>query len=330
VASESRFSVVSAIVGNALVMTAKFTAFAFTGSGAMFSEAVHTAADVLNQLLLFVGIVRSGRAPDRRYPYGYGPERFVWALISAVGIFFLGCGVTIYHGVHQLMAPRPVHDYGWAIAVLLISLVIEGTVLVIAARGLHRAAEGRPFWSYVRTEADPSAVAVLLEDSAACLGVLIALGCILLSERTGDPRWDAAGSLLIGTLLGLIATWLVRRNRELLVGRAIPVDTEETIRQVLLRHREVDRVIEIRGKVIDTETYDVAIEVDFDGARFAELLEADLKEAWRVIEGWEDFRAFAVRYADQVLDLVGDKIDEIEAQVAEAVPRAKHIDVEPD
>ena len=314
-------------------MVAKVVAFSVTGSGAMFSEAIHTAADVLNQILLYVGIVRSGRAPDKRYPYGYGPERFVWALVSAVGIFFLGCGVTVYHGIHSLMHPVEVHDYAWAVGVLLLSLLIEGAVLVFAALALKRAAGEEPFWRYVREEADPAAVAVLLEDSAACLGVLIALGCILLTEFTGDPRWDAVGSLLIGVLLGLIAVWLVMRNRDLLVGKSIPEEAEARIRQILLDHRAVDQVVKLKGKVIDTETYDVMIEVDFDGGRFVELLEDKLRQEWEEIAGsddWEAFRAFAIRYADQILDLVGEKIDEIEEQVAAAVPRAKHIDVEPD
>ena len=110
----SRTSVIAALIGNTIVAIAKFVAFFVTGSGTMLSEGIHTVADVMNQLLLLIGIERSKRDPDEDFEYGYGQERFVWALISAVGIFFLGCGVTLYHGVNSLLNPHPVTDLNWA------------------------------------------------------------------------------------------------------------------------------------------------------------------------------------------------------------------------
>ena len=115
-------TVLAAMAANLVIMVAKFVAFGITGSGAMLSEAIHTLADVLNQILLMVGIVRSEKPADGDYRYGYGQERFVWALISAVGIFFLGCGVTLYHGISSLMHPHEVSGLGWAVGVLLFSL----------------------------------------------------------------------------------------------------------------------------------------------------------------------------------------------------------------
>ncbi len=329
-ADGSRTTVAMAIGGNSLVMVAKFVAFGITGSGAMLSEAIHTLADVLNQILLMVGIVRSEKPADGDYRYGYGQERFVWALISAVGIFFLGCGVTLYHGISSLMHPHEVSGLGWAVGVLLFSLAVEGVVLYVAARALLRAAAGEPFWRYVNDKADPSAVAVVLEDFAACLGVIIALVCILLVQVTGAVWWDAVGSILIGVLLGAVAIWLIARNRELLVGRALPPATRARVQEVVRQHGAVTRMVRIKSRPLGPESYDVMLELDFDGSKIAQRMEGRLIEAWDEIEDYASFKAFAVRFADEVVDALGDEIDEMEAEIREAVPEAKHIDIEPD
>ncbi len=328
-AGGSRLAVGMAIGGNTLVMVAKFVAFFVTGSGAMLSEAIHTLADVLNQVLLMVGIVRSERPPDPLYRYGYGHERFVWALISAVGIFFLGCGVTVYHGIASLFDPHPVRGLEWAIGVLLFALAVEGAVLAIAWRELRKAAGDTPFWRYVRQDADPSAVAVLLEDFAACLGVVIALVCILLAHWTGALWWDAVGSLLIGVLLGGIAIWLIARNRELLVGRAMPPESSARIAGILEAHGAVGRVARIKSRAMGTGAYDLMLELDFDGARVARRLTPELEKAWP-IEDFTEFQAFAERFAEQVIDALAEEIDEMEAEIKAAVPSAAHIDIEPD
>lgn len=327
--AESKTAVVAAIGGNSIVMVAKFIGFAVTGSGAMLSEAIHTLADLMNQILLFIGIVRSEKDADATYHYGYGRERYVWALMSAVGIFFLGCGVTVYHGVDALLHPHEVEGLGWAIGVLLFALVVEGIVLWVAFKGLWSARGDKPFFEYLRVEADPSAVAVLLEDAAACLGVLIALATIGLTKLTGQVWWDAVGSILIGLLLGAVAIWLIARNKELLVGRAMPGEARSKVREVLRRHGTVADIVEMKSRVIDTETYDVLLAVDFRGERFADRLEDDLKAAWP-IEDYPAFKAWAGAYAEQVITHLGDEIDAIEAEIREAVPQVKHIDIEPD
>ena len=135
-ADSTKTSVVAAIAGNSVILVAKSVGFFVTGSAAMLSEAIHTFADVLNQILLFVGIKRSEREADEHYPAGYGRERYVWALISAVGIFFLGCGVTLYHGVTGLMHPHAMESPEWAIGVLSISFILESIVFYIAYKAL--------------------------------------------------------------------------------------------------------------------------------------------------------------------------------------------------
>ncbi len=325
----SRTSVIAALVGNTIVAIAKFVAFFVTGSGAMLSEAIHTVADVMNQLLLLIGIEKSKRDPDEDFEYGYGQERFVWALMSAVGIFFLGCGVTMYHGVNSLLNPHPVTDLGWAVWVLVGALIIEGYVLYIAANGLMKQRGDMPFWTYVRERADPSAVAVLLEDAAACLGCIIALVAIMLVDITGETYWDAIGSLAVGTLLGFVALWLIGRNRALLVGATMPKDARARIREVLRRHDTVEEVVELKSKMIDTETYDVLLTIEFEGERFAERLRDQLEAAYPEIQDLDAFIKHAGTFADDVIQLLGDEIDVIEREIRDAVPQVKIIDIEP-
>ncbi len=333
-AGDSKKSVVAALAGNTFVCIMKFVGFALTGSGAMFAEAIHTLADVLNQALLLLGIVRSGKDANAKYQYGYGQERFVWALVSAVGIFFLGCGVTLMHGIDSLLAEEahaPTGNLTIALVILGISLVIEGAVFMIAFLDLRKSAAGRPFFNYLRVDADPSAVAVLLEDAAACLGVIFALIAIGLTKLTNESYWDSIGSIAIALLLGAVAIWLTFRNKELLVGASAPEHKTQAIRDAINADPSVERIAQIKSKMIDTETYDVLIELELDGEQLTEHFEQKLRTAWDAgFADWDAFYAFEKDFADDVVEYVGDKIDEIEKKVQEAVPEVKHIDVELD
>ena len=328
-ASESKRAVSWALSCNALLTGVKFVAFLFTGSGAMLSEAIHSFADSLNQLLLLIGVVRSSRQADAKYSYGYGAERYVWALMSAVGIFFLGCGVTVYHGVASLLSDHhPESNLSWAIGVLLLSLVLEGAVLTIAVRSVKRSAAGRPFFNYLRTESDVSVAAVLLEDSAACVGVIIALTAVVLTHVTGHAYWDAGGSILIGLLLGAVAIWLIVRNHGLLVGPSIPARVRQQVLEILENNPSVEEVTELRTRVLDNETYRIAAELRFDGAALAEKLAPSLEARYREIASLDDFRNFAMRYADEIVELLGDEIDAIEKRIRAQIPKARYLDLE--
>ena len=175
-AGGSKLAVYSAIGGNTVVTIAKASAFAMTGSAAMLSEAIHSFADVSNQCLLAFGIKKSEKTADGQHPYGYARDRYIWTLISAVGIFFIGCGVTVYHGVHTLMEPQAISDYKVAFAVLLFAFIVEGLVLWYAVKAIGKEAKSMDLSliEYVKAGTDPTGTAVLLEDSAAMLGVVIA------------------------------------------------------------------------------------------------------------------------------------------------------------
>jgi len=241
--ASSTKAVMTALAGNTFVTVIKLIAFALSGSGAMLSEAIHSGADTGNQLLLFIGLKRGEREPDDRFHYGYGGERFVFGMLSASGIFFIGCGITIYHGVESLLAPHIPQLSAVTFVVLAVAFVIEGGVLLYAVRAVHAERGDTPFFRYVRERADPATVAILLEDGAAVLGLVIAAGGILLTYATGNPVWDAAGSIIVGAVLGVVAYYLVRENRELLLGRAVPEGTEDRFIAIVARQisaRECD------------------------------------------------------------------------------------------
>jgi len=324
----SKTAVAAAIGGNAMVMVAKFVAFLFTGSGAMLSEAVHTLADLLNQILLMIGIVRSAREADDVFEYGYQSERYVWALISAVGIFFLGCGVTMYHGINGLLHPHELTDLGWALGVLVFSFVLEAIVLYIAVRAAKQQAGGKPLLHFLRYDADPAVVTVVLEDAAACLGVLIAFGSIVLTRLTGSPYWDAIGSLTIGALLGAIAIWLIARNSQLLVGAGIPEPIRRQVLAIIEADPAVEHVVDLKTRVLDTETYRIKADIKFDGGALAEKLRPQLREAYHEIKSPEEFEKFTHEFADDIVELLAAEVDLIERKIRQEVPQAKHLDLE--
>ena len=327
----SKSAVVTAIVGNACVMCAKFVAYFATGSGAILSEAIHTFADLLNQILLLVGIKRSANDANEDYAYGYGAERYIWALISAVGIFFLGCGVTIYHGVSSLVHEhKPVGGFGWAVGVLVVSFLIESYVLLVAIRSARQSAAGKPFFAFLRKEADPAVVAVILEDAAACLGIVIAFISIGLTWLTGEQYWDAIGSITIGILLGCIACWLIQRNRSLLVGESVPPHIRGQLLRILNENPTVEEVVDLRTRILDTSTYRIKADIHFDGSALARQKQHELRAEYEKITSYEEFESFAIRYADEIVDLLANEIDKIERKIRNQIPQAEHMDLEAD
>lgn len=328
-AANSKTSVIAAISGNTIVMIAKCIGFFFTGSSSMLAESIHSFADVLNQSLLLIGMNKSERSPDTEHATGYGRERFIWSLISAVGIFFLGCGVTLYHGVSHLLHPTPHEDYGfWPFGILIFSLAIEGWVFYIAWKSIKMAAKDKPFWQYLRKEADPSSVAVFMEDAAACFGIIIALISIALTSWTHETYWDAIGSIIIGILLGVIAVWLIQRNRELLVGQKIPEQDMEKLRAIL-KKGYLGKVDHIRSEVIGADEYDIQVEIEVNERKLIETIPISLQEEYEKIKNFEDFSVFAQKLSVLSMEHLTTTIDELESEIQKELPNTRFIDIEP-
>jgi solute carrier family 30 (zinc transporter), member 9 len=336
-ASGSAKAVYAAIGANSVITVTKLSAFAFTGSGAMLSEGIHSFADVMNQTLLALGIQKAKKGPDEDHPYGYGRDSFIWALISAVGIFFLGCGFTLYHGVHSLLHPEGVaiNDIHIALGVLLFSFVLEGWTLLIAYKAVRKAADdmSMSFSDYTKNGPDPMGVAVLLEDSAAVLGVLIAASCIGLFILTGNPVWDAVGALLISVLLGAVAIFLVVRNRKALLGQNVHIEMQKKVLNVLEAEPSVDAIHDVKATVLGADSFRFKAEIDFDGTAVAKgwLAGQDTAELFkRASSDAASFEQFLVEYGEHICNALGDEIDRIEAHIKEHVPGAVHVDLEAD
>jgi zinc transporter 9 len=330
VAGSSKSAVAGALIGNGFLTLVKFAAFAVSGSGAIFSEAIHSFADTANQGLLFLGIRRSERPADALFHYGYGADRYLYSLLSAVGIFVLGCGVTVYHGVHDLMDP-PQLEVNWIpFAVLVLSFVVEGYVLAAAARVVWKQKGDKSLLQYLRTTTDPTVAAVLLEDAVACVGVLIALAGIGLAKLTGNAVFDALGAIAIGLMLGLVAVWLGIRNRTLLLGPAIPADKHEEMVEFLKAHPAVQRVRQVRSRIVGADNFRLQAQIDFDGRYLGKKLASLVHDRHEGLSEDQAREAFAADFGEQLLDALALEVDRIESELLEKFPRLKYVDLEAD
>jgi zinc transporter 9 len=207
-------SVSLSIVTNSLIAASKFFGFTVTGSPTLFAETIHSVADIGNQVLLKVGEVRARQPGDpEQYPFGLGQERFFWALVSAVSVFFLGCGVTLYHGIASLLHPRSVEPFTpLVIGLLLFSLALELFTCVMALREIGG-------WRGLReNRSNTTVLAVLAEDSVALVGIMLTLFVGFSSWYFGpNALLDASVSILVGLMLGSMAIWLASLNRRLLI-----------------------------------------------------------------------------------------------------------------
>lgn len=289
---------VAAFAANLGIAIMKFVGFAFTGSGAMLAEAVHSVADTGNEALLLLGGHRSTREADVEHPFGYGRERYFWAFVVSVLLFTLGGAFSIADGVEKLRNPHELESIGWAVAILLGAVVLESFSFRTAIRSTRRIKGTVGWWRFIRTAKTPELPVVLLEDLAALIGLTIALCAVVLAEATGDSRYDAIGSLAIGVLLVVVAIVLATEMRSLLIGEAAHPEVERRIVDAMEGHDHVSRVIHIRTEHLGPEQLLVAAKLEFDDA-------LSFNELARVI-------------------------DEVEAAVRTEVPAARVIYLEPD
>ncbi|KAF8047054.1 hypothetical protein N665_3235s0003 [Sinapis alba] len=228
----SQRAVTTALWCNFLVFSLKFGVWWTSSSHVIMAEVVHSVADFANQALLAYGLSSSRRAPDALHPYGYSKERFVWSLISAVGIFCLGSGATIVNGVQNLWTSQPPPNMEYAAVVIGGSFLIEGASLLVAIQSVKKGAaqEGMTIRDYIWRGHDPTSVAVMTEDGAAVAGLAIAAASLVAVKMTGNAIYDPIGSIVVGNLLGMVAIFLIQRNRHALIGRAMD---DQDMRKIL-------------------------------------------------------------------------------------------------
>ncbi|MGW0040328.1 cation diffusion facilitator family transporter [Rhodococcus sp. NPDC003348] len=264
---ESTLTVLLAFGANLAIAVAKSVAAAVTGSASMVAEATHSWADTGNEVLLLIANRRSRHAADRAHPLGYGREAYIWSMFAALGLFALGSGVSITHGVQELFHAEPATDFGIAYAVLGISLVLEAISFRQAFRQVRAeaATADRDLFEHALKTSDPTVRAVFAEDAAALIGLVIAFGGVLLHQLTGSPVPDAIGSILVGILLGVIAVILIDRNRRFLVGEEASPQLREAGLRALLDLPEVDRVTMLRMEYLGPRQVYLVAAVDLVG-----------------------------------------------------------------
>lgn len=235
----SRSVVWAALAGNFAIALSKVVAASLTASSAMWSEAIHSVVDMGNQCLMLLGMHRAAKPPSQKHPFGHGMELYFWSFVVAILIFGLGAGASLYQGIAKLRAPEPLRDIWISYAVLGIGLLFEGAVWLFALRAFRRA-RGRLGWlRAVRASKDPSIFTVLFEDTAALLGLVIALAGITASVVTSDPLYDSLASLFIGLVLGATAVLLANECRGLLVGEAVARPVRNEVMRLLKQQPEV-------------------------------------------------------------------------------------------
>lgn len=293
----SRRAIVAAFLANLGIAIAKFAGFAVTGAASLLAEALHSVADTGNQALLFLGGARARRRPTPEHPFGYGRERYFWAFVVAVILFSLGSLFAIVEGIDKLINPHKLESIAVALAVLGVAIVLEAlsfrTAMVQAA-----AVKGdESWWRFIRRSKSPELPVVLLEDTGALLGLVLALVGVSVAEATGNPRWDAVGSVGIGILLGVIAVVLAIEMKSLLIGESAAPQTEDAIRAAIMDGPEVRRIIHLRTLHLGPDELLVAAKVEFHSPSVPDLARA---------------------------------IDTVEARVRAEVPIARVIYLEPD
>ena len=271
-AGSSKKVIYAALVGNALIAVTKFVAAVLTGSSAMLSEGIHSTVDTGNQLLLLYGLRRARKPPDERYPFGRGKEIYFWSFIVAILIFAVGAGVSFYEGVHRILHPRSIENPAINYVVIALALLFEGAAWIFAFTEFTKV-KGK--WGYleaVHRGKDPTIFVVLFEDSAAILGLIVALAGICLSQLTGASIYDGLASIIIGLILAGTAAWLAYETKSLLIGESATRPVVNGIRSLVAAEPDVEQVNEILTMHMGPDFVLLNLSVEFrDDATATEL-----------------------------------------------------------
>lgn len=294
----SRTAIIAAFLANLGIAVAKFVGFAITGASSMLSEGIHSVADTGNQALLLLGGRRASKAADAEHPFGYGRERFFWSFVVAVVLFTLGSVFAVYEGIHKIRHPEDLESPAVAIVILVVAVVLEAVSLRTAVRESRPLKGDATWWRFIRRSKVPELPVVLLEDTGALIGLVVALVAIVCSVLTGDAVYDGVGSVLIGLLLGVIAVFLCVEMKSLLIGESAGAADRQRIEDAITDADAVVRLIHCRTEHIGPEEILVAAKVEFAPA----------------------------------LDVAGiaAAVDDVEAAIRAAVPHAVTIYIEPD
>jgi cation diffusion facilitator family transporter len=298
-AGGSNKAVVAALAANLGIAATKFVAFALTRSSSMLAEGIHSLVDSGNQLLLLIGGKRATREATAKHPFGFGRERYIYAFVVSIMLFFVGGLFALYEAYHKISHPEAIHGWKWVpIVVLVIGIMLESMSFRTAIRETNHIRDGASWPQFIRRSRVPELPVILLEDFAALIGLVFALFGVGLTILTGNGVWDGVGTGAIGLLLVAVAIVLAVEMKSLLVGESATVDTVAAIERAILAGDEAERIIHMRTVHVGPEDLLVAAKI-------------------------------AVRH-DDTATAVARGIDAIERRIREAVPIAKMIYLEPD
>lgn len=291
-------AIVAAFFANLGIAIAKFIGYAVTGASSMLAEGIHSLADTSNQGLLILGQRSAKRGPSESHPFGYARDRYFWAFVVSMVLFSVGGMFAIWEGVQKLLDPHEIENAWWAVGILVLGIVLEGGSFMTAVRESNRVRNQASWMEFVRHSKSPELPVVLLEDLGALIGLVLALVGISLAVITGNPVFDALGTIAIGVLLIVIAAILAVEMRSLIIGEGATPDDQAAIDEAILASEDVLTVIHRRTQHLGPDHILVAAKVEF---------RHDL-----------DMRGLA------------DAINDAEVRVRSRVPAATDIYIEPD
>jgi zinc transporter 9 len=305
-------AVLTAVVANGTVTIAKFIGFTFSGSSALLAEAVHSLADTANQALLYLGLRRSEKVADEHHHFGYGQERYFWNLVSAVTIFFVGCVYTVMHAIDSIR-----HDHQPELSILAFSIIgfaflVEGYSFLVALAEFNRQRKEKDcsFFAYFRESNDPTTVAVLIEDSVAIMGLLLAATGMGISAYTGSSIFDGIAALAIGILMGLLAFFLASLNKKFLINVADP-KMDMLVTEIWERDDRIQRLQRVNSIVISPDESVLMAELELrEEELFADMSPSEIEQA--------------VHFMKRI-DLIRRSLED---EVTAGAPQAKHIFIE--
>ena len=242
---DSTRAILFALGANFAIACAKGVAAFFTGSSAMLAETVHSLADCGNQLLLLLGMKQAQRPASPDYPLGYGKAIYFWSFLVALMLFSVGGMFSLYEGIHKLQAHEPLKQWWWAAGVLVFGIVAEGISMRACLQEVNKVRGDRSLWRWFRESRQAELVVIFGEDLAALLGLVFALVAILLAVATGNPVWDAIGTIAIGVLLIVVAVFVAVEVKALLIGQSVDRAQQAAIRRLVEAQPEVQRVISL-------------------------------------------------------------------------------------
>jgi cation diffusion facilitator family transporter len=295
---KTKRAVIAALAANILIALMKFTVAIFINSSALLAEGFHSLADTGNQAFLLLGIKLSTRPPDRSHPFGYSMERYFWAFVVSISVFIIGAVFSIHEGITKIIHPEPLRYQGWGYLVIGLSFLFDGFSWRIAFRALKGTIKQRGVFRTIRESKTPAIFIIFLEDSAALLGLSIALAGILLATLTNNPVFDGEASVIIGIILALVALVLFYETKSLLIGEGVSATDLRKIKKGIATVPEVKEVVNILTMHLGPEDILVNLDINF--------------------------------VDDLSTDQVEEAIDKVERAIQKQLPAVKKISVEPE